>query len=182
VSTTRFTINKSASSGPYWFRIVASNGQTLASSEQYASKQSARDAISLIKANVASPPSKTTPNLTRDSTRGGTIGPMDDRSRADALPNVQVTLLISWLDEWVVPANVDLRPDTLLSSLGIDSLDAMRIEGLLRREAATFNLDPDKLGPGRELPFMGLRELLHEPITIQECCDRLSTLYGKNAS
>jgi uncharacterized protein YegP (UPF0339 family) len=38
-------IKKSADTGQYWFRIVASNGQVLASSEQYVAKQSAKDAI-----------------------------------------------------------------------------------------------------------------------------------------
>ena len=51
----KFVIKKSPSSGQYWFRIVASNGQTLASSEQYVAKQSAKDAIpASIKANAAS--------------------------------------------------------------------------------------------------------------------------------
>lgn len=50
----KFVIKKSASSGQYWFRIVTSNGQTLASSEQYVAKQSAKDAIASIKANAAS--------------------------------------------------------------------------------------------------------------------------------
>jgi hypothetical protein len=46
-------IKKSDKSGQYWFRIVASNGQVLASSEQYVAKQSARDAIDSIKRSAA---------------------------------------------------------------------------------------------------------------------------------
>jgi len=43
VHLTKFVIKKSASSGRYWFGIVAPNGQILAHSEQYTAKQSARD-------------------------------------------------------------------------------------------------------------------------------------------
>ena len=46
-------IKKSANTGQYWFRIVASNGQVLASSEQYVAKQSAKEAIDSIKRNAA---------------------------------------------------------------------------------------------------------------------------------
>ena len=46
-------IKRSASTGQYFFRIVASNGQTLASSEQYVAKQSAKDAIDSIKRGAA---------------------------------------------------------------------------------------------------------------------------------
>ena len=46
-------IKKSEKSGQYWFRIVASNGQVLASSEQYTRKQSAQEAIDSIKRNAA---------------------------------------------------------------------------------------------------------------------------------
>lgn len=49
----KFVIKKSEKTGQYWFRIVASNGQTLASSEQYAAKQSAKDAIASIKRGAA---------------------------------------------------------------------------------------------------------------------------------
>jgi len=54
VKHVKFVIKKSPSSGQYWFRIVASNGQVLASSEQYVAKQSAKDAIASVKANAAS--------------------------------------------------------------------------------------------------------------------------------
>ncbi|MEO6503429.1 MAG: YegP family protein [Jatrophihabitantaceae bacterium] len=46
-------IKKSEKSGQYWFPIVASNGQVLASSEQYAAKQSAKDAIASIRRSAA---------------------------------------------------------------------------------------------------------------------------------
>ena len=46
-------IKRSENTGQYWFRIVASNGQTLASSEQYVAKQSAKDAIDSIKRGAA---------------------------------------------------------------------------------------------------------------------------------
>ena len=46
-------IKKSDKSGQYWFNVVASNGQTLASSEQYVAKQSAKDAIDSIKRGAA---------------------------------------------------------------------------------------------------------------------------------
>lgn len=49
----KFVIKKSANTGQYWFRIVASNGQVLASSEQYVAKQSAKDAIESIKRSAA---------------------------------------------------------------------------------------------------------------------------------
>lgn len=49
----KFQINKSSSTGQYWFAIKASNGQTLAHSEQYAAKQSARNAIDTIKAGAS---------------------------------------------------------------------------------------------------------------------------------
>lgn len=48
----KFVISKSAN-GQYWFTIVASNGQTLAHSEQYVAKQSAQDAIESIKRGAA---------------------------------------------------------------------------------------------------------------------------------
>ncbi|MEO7261380.1 MAG: DUF1508 domain-containing protein [Jatrophihabitantaceae bacterium] len=49
----KFVIKRSEKSGQYWFRIVASNGQTLASSEQYVAKQSAKDPIDSIKRGTA---------------------------------------------------------------------------------------------------------------------------------
>ena len=49
----KFQINKSASSGQYWFAIKASNGQTLAHSEQYTTKQSAQNAIDAIRSGAA---------------------------------------------------------------------------------------------------------------------------------
>jgi len=48
----KFVISKSAN-GQYWFKIIATNGQTLAHSEQYVAKQSARDAIDSIKRSAA---------------------------------------------------------------------------------------------------------------------------------
>lgn len=48
----KFVISKSTD-GQYWFTIVASNGETLAHSEQYAAKQSAKDAIDAIKRGAA---------------------------------------------------------------------------------------------------------------------------------
>ncbi|WP_284292722.1 YegP family protein [Luteimicrobium album] len=45
----KFTIQKSEKTGQYWFRIVASNGNILASSEQYAQKSSAVSAVESIK-------------------------------------------------------------------------------------------------------------------------------------
>jgi uncharacterized protein YegP (UPF0339 family) len=48
VNGMKFVISKSAN-GQYWFKIVASNGQTLAHSEQYTSKQSAQEASDSIK-------------------------------------------------------------------------------------------------------------------------------------
>ena len=47
----KFTIHKSEKTGEFWFRIVASNGNILASSQQYAQKRSALDAIESIKKN-----------------------------------------------------------------------------------------------------------------------------------
>ena len=52
MSGMKFVINKSTSTGQYWFKIVASNGQTLAHSEQYVAKQSAKEAIDSIKRNA----------------------------------------------------------------------------------------------------------------------------------
>jgi hypothetical protein len=42
--TVKFEIRKSSAHQPYHWRIVASNGQVLATSENYASKQSAKSA------------------------------------------------------------------------------------------------------------------------------------------
>jgi len=47
----KFTIHKSEKTGEFWFRIVASNGNILASSQQYAQKRSALDAVGSIKKN-----------------------------------------------------------------------------------------------------------------------------------
>ncbi|MCR6712144.1 MAG: YegP family protein [Demequina sp.] len=47
----KFTIHKSDKSGEFWFRIVASNGNILASSQQYADKRSAVAAIESIQKN-----------------------------------------------------------------------------------------------------------------------------------
>jgi len=51
----RFKIRKT-SSGQYWFRVVAANGQVLAHSETYAVKASARQAIDNIKRNGRNAP------------------------------------------------------------------------------------------------------------------------------
>jgi uncharacterized protein YegP (UPF0339 family) len=48
----KFVITKDAA-GEYRFRLVASNGQTVATSEGYAQKQSAKDTIASIQANAA---------------------------------------------------------------------------------------------------------------------------------
>jgi uncharacterized protein len=47
----KFRIRKSQQ-GQYWFAIVASNGRTLAHSEQYVSKQGAQAAIETIRAEA----------------------------------------------------------------------------------------------------------------------------------
>jgi len=52
----KFVIKKSEKSGQFWFNIVASNGQVLASSEQYVAKASAISAIESIKKNAADAP------------------------------------------------------------------------------------------------------------------------------
>lgn len=49
----KFRIKKSTAAQPYTFSIVASNGQTLAASENYAAKASALSAIESIRANAA---------------------------------------------------------------------------------------------------------------------------------
>ncbi len=52
----KFTIQKSAKNGQFWFRIVASNGQILATSEMYAAKASAEGAIASIQRSAGSAP------------------------------------------------------------------------------------------------------------------------------
>ena len=47
----KFTIHKNEKTGKFWFRIVSSNGNILASSQQYARKRSAVDAVESIKKN-----------------------------------------------------------------------------------------------------------------------------------
>ncbi len=50
----KFQIEKSKSATqPYYWRIVSSNGQVLATSETYVSKSSAQSAIDSVKANAA---------------------------------------------------------------------------------------------------------------------------------
>ncbi len=49
----KFVIKKTESTGQYSFRIVASNGQILAHSEQYVDKRSAQQAIDSIKSHAA---------------------------------------------------------------------------------------------------------------------------------
>lgn len=50
----KFEIRKSTAAQPYRWRIVASNGQVLATSENYASKQSAKDACESVKKSAGS--------------------------------------------------------------------------------------------------------------------------------
>jgi uncharacterized protein YegP (UPF0339 family) len=53
----KFEIRKTTSkSQPYYWRIVAGNGQVLASSETYVQKQSCLDAIAVVKKNAAAAP------------------------------------------------------------------------------------------------------------------------------
>lgn len=52
----KFTIHKSDKTGEYWFRIVAANGNIIASSEQYTQKRSALDAVESIKKNSLDAP------------------------------------------------------------------------------------------------------------------------------
>ncbi len=52
----KFTIQKSKKNGQFWFRIVSSNGQILASSELYKQKASAHNAIESIQAQAGSAP------------------------------------------------------------------------------------------------------------------------------
>ncbi|MES1171102.1 MAG: YegP family protein [Actinomycetota bacterium] len=49
----KFTISQSENSGEFWFRIVATNGNVLASSQQYSDKRSAISAIESIQQNAA---------------------------------------------------------------------------------------------------------------------------------
>lgn len=49
----KFTIHRSEKSGEYWFRIVASNGNILASSQQYKAKRSAIEAVESIQQRAA---------------------------------------------------------------------------------------------------------------------------------
>jgi uncharacterized protein YegP (UPF0339 family) len=48
-----FEILRSASTGMFWWRIVAANGQVLAHSEQYTAKQSCVNAIGTVKRGAA---------------------------------------------------------------------------------------------------------------------------------
>jgi uncharacterized protein YegP (UPF0339 family) len=52
----KIAIKGPSNSGQYWFRIVADNGATLASSEQYVAKQSAIHAAGLVKTGAGSAP------------------------------------------------------------------------------------------------------------------------------
>ncbi len=52
----RFTIQKSAKNGQFWFRVVAANGRILATSEMYKQKASAVDAIESIKGHASRAP------------------------------------------------------------------------------------------------------------------------------
>lgn len=53
----QFEIRRSNSaSQPYYWRIVASNGQVLATSETYVAKQSAINAVQSVKSNAGSAP------------------------------------------------------------------------------------------------------------------------------
>ncbi len=52
----KFTIHMSAKNGQFWFRVVASNGQILATSEMYKAKASAENAIESIKKSAGSAP------------------------------------------------------------------------------------------------------------------------------
>jgi uncharacterized protein len=50
----KFEIHKSAAAQPYRWRIVASNGQVLATSENYATKQSAKSACESVQKSAGS--------------------------------------------------------------------------------------------------------------------------------
>ncbi len=52
----KFTIHKSAKNGQFWFRVVASNGQILATSEMYTARASAVNAIESIQKSAGSAP------------------------------------------------------------------------------------------------------------------------------
>ena len=49
-------LDSNSSSQPYYWRIVAANGQILATSETYTSKDGCRNAINTVKANAATAP------------------------------------------------------------------------------------------------------------------------------
>ena len=53
-SQVKFEILKSSAAQPYRWRIVASNGQVLATSENYASEQSAKSACESVKMSAVS--------------------------------------------------------------------------------------------------------------------------------
>lgn len=46
-------LDSNSSAQPYYWRIVASNGQVLATSETYTSKQGCQNAIATVKAHAA---------------------------------------------------------------------------------------------------------------------------------
>jgi uncharacterized protein YegP (UPF0339 family) len=52
----KFTIQESTKNGQFWFRVVASNGQVLATSEMYAARASAVSAIESIQRSAGSAP------------------------------------------------------------------------------------------------------------------------------
>jgi uncharacterized protein YegP (UPF0339 family) len=52
----KFTIHKSAKNGQFWFRVVASNGQIMATSEMYTAKASAVNAIESIQKSAGAAP------------------------------------------------------------------------------------------------------------------------------
>lgn len=105
----------------------------------------------------------------------GIIGAVDNSSAAKALSDSRVALFVSWLNEWAVPPSPDLGPDTLLSTLYLDSLDVAAIGVHLRSEAAALKLDRCKIPGSWEL-----LEFLRQPITIREWCHRLIELYGED--
>lgn len=55
MSHPRFEIKKSDknTSQPYWFVLTAANGQVIAKSEMYASKQAAKDGIASVQKNAS---------------------------------------------------------------------------------------------------------------------------------
>lgn len=52
----KFTIHKSVKNGQFWFRVVASSGQILATSEMYKAKASAVNAIESIQKSAGAAP------------------------------------------------------------------------------------------------------------------------------